>query len=131
LLSIGLVCEILFAPQGRTHLGIAQARARLEPYLAGRMLSTEVGSRWFQAAAAVLNTLSEPDQRTYLDRTVPARTNHEPIPPLAQSDDGIALGEVSFNWPTGDQAPLALTRGHRLRHRRRICRLGAPLFDRG
>jgi PglZ domain len=69
LLSIGLVCEILFAPQGRTHLGIAQARARLEPYLAGRMLSTEVGSRWFQAAAAVLNTLSEPDQRTYLDRT--------------------------------------------------------------
>jgi hypothetical protein len=69
LLPIGLVCEILFAPQGRTHLGIAQARARLEPYLAGRMLSTEVGSRWFQAAAAVLNTLPDPDQRAWLDRT--------------------------------------------------------------
>jgi hypothetical protein len=69
LLPIGLVCEILFAPQGRTHLGIAQARARLEPYLAGRMLATEVGSRWFQAAAAVLNTLPDPDQRVWLDRT--------------------------------------------------------------
>jgi hypothetical protein len=69
LLPIGLACEILFAPQGRTHLGIAQARARVEPYLGGRMLSTELGSRWSQASAAVLNTLSDPDQRAWLDRT--------------------------------------------------------------
>jgi hypothetical protein len=69
LLPIGLVCEILFAPQGRAHLGLAQARARLEPYMSGHMLSTEVGSRWFQAAAAVLATLTDADQRAWLDQT--------------------------------------------------------------
>lgn len=69
LLPIGLVCEILFSSHGRTDLGIAQARARLEPYLAGRMLSSEVGSAWFQSSAAVLATLSDASQREWLDRT--------------------------------------------------------------
>jgi hypothetical protein len=69
LLPIGLVCEILFSSHGRTDLGIAQARARLEPYLAGRMLSSEVGSAWFQSSAAVLATLSDASQREWLDHT--------------------------------------------------------------
>jgi hypothetical protein len=69
LLPIGLVCEVLFSSQGRVHLGIAQARARLEPYLAGRMLSTDVGSTWFQASASVLATLPDTSQREWLDRT--------------------------------------------------------------
>src|SRR6266511_1498227 len=69
LLPIGLVCEVLFSSHGRAHLGIAQARARLEPYLAGRMLSTEVGSTWFQASASVLATLPDSSQRQWLDRT--------------------------------------------------------------
>jgi PglZ domain len=68
-LPIGLACEVLFAPQGRSHLSIAQARARLEPYLGGHMLSAEVGSRWFQSAAPALATLTDPDRREWLDRT--------------------------------------------------------------
>lgn len=68
LLPIGSVCEILFAPQGLSDLNIAQARARLEPYLAGRMLSTELGIRWSQAAGAVLTSLTAADQRTWLER---------------------------------------------------------------
>jgi hypothetical protein len=39
LLPIGLACEILFSDDGRQHMGIAQSRARLEPYMAGRMLT--------------------------------------------------------------------------------------------
>ncbi len=56
LLPIGLVCEILFAPQGRTHLGIAQARARLEPYLAWHMLST--GGDEIETLARAYRTLA-------------------------------------------------------------------------
>jgi hypothetical protein len=68
LLPIGLACEILFAPQGRTDLGLAQARARLEPYLAGRMLSSDMGIRWFRTAAAALRTLTDAEQRGWLER---------------------------------------------------------------
>jgi hypothetical protein len=69
LLPIGLVCEILFSPDGLNHLEIAQARARLEAYTAGHMLSSEVGHAWFAAAASVLATLPEASGRDWLERT--------------------------------------------------------------
>lgn len=69
LLPIGLVCEILFAPEARGEMGIAQARARLEPYLGGRSLSSEVGNAWFRAAVSVLDALPETNARDWLERT--------------------------------------------------------------
>ncbi|HSF33989.1 MAG TPA: BREX-2 system phosphatase PglZ, partial [Candidatus Tectomicrobia bacterium] len=68
LLPIGLACEILFSVEGRQHLSIAQARARLEPYMSGRVLTSDVGNAWSTAAAAVLNGLPDPTARDWLDR---------------------------------------------------------------
>jgi hypothetical protein len=68
LLPIGLAGEILFSGDGRQHLGIAQARARLEPYMAGQILTSELWNAWFAAAAAVLDRLPEPTARDWLDR---------------------------------------------------------------
>lgn len=69
LLPIGLVCEILFSAEARSQIGIAQARARLEPYMGGRSLSSEVGGAWFRAATAVLAALPEANARDWLERT--------------------------------------------------------------
>lgn len=68
LLPIGLLCEILYAPDGRRQMGIAEARARLEPYVAGRTLSSEIGHAWFEAAKAVLVSLPDSDAYEWLDR---------------------------------------------------------------
>ena len=68
LLPIGLVCEILYASEGQSQMGIAQARARLEPYVAGRTLSSEIGHAWFEAAQAVLDTLPDAEARACLQR---------------------------------------------------------------
>ena len=68
LLPIGLACEILFSVDGRQHLGIAQARARLEPYIFGRMLTSEVGNAWFTAAASVLAELPDLTASEWCDR---------------------------------------------------------------
>jgi hypothetical protein len=68
LLPIGLVCEILYAAEERTQMGIAQARARLEPYIAGRTLSSEMARAWFEAAQTALSTLPDADARAWLDR---------------------------------------------------------------
>jgi hypothetical protein len=68
LLPIGLICEILYASDGRKQMGIAQARARLEPYVAGRTLSSKIGRAWFEAAQAVLVVLPDSDARAWLDR---------------------------------------------------------------
>jgi hypothetical protein len=43
LLPIGLVCEVLFSPAGRKQISLAQARARLEPYVGGHAVSSGVG----------------------------------------------------------------------------------------
>jgi PglZ domain len=69
LLPIGLACEILFSANGRQHLGIAQARARLEPYMAGRMLTSEMGGAWFAAAALVLAGLPDTTAMDWLNHT--------------------------------------------------------------
>lgn len=69
LLPIGLVCEILCSPEARHQIGMAQARARLEPYMGGRSLSSEVGRMWFRAATSVLAALPEAHARDWLDRT--------------------------------------------------------------
>ena len=69
LLPIGLVCEILFSAAGQRHIEIAQARARLESYLAGRLPSSEVGRAWAAAAAAALASLSEVERHNWLART--------------------------------------------------------------
>jgi hypothetical protein len=69
LLPIGLVCEILFSPDGLSHMEIAQARARLEAYTAGHMLSSEVGRAWFAAAASGPATLPDASARDWLERT--------------------------------------------------------------
>jgi hypothetical protein len=69
LLPIGLACEILFSADGQQHLGIAQSRARLEPYMAGRLLTSDVGNAWFTAAAAVLAGLPDTTAKDWLDRT--------------------------------------------------------------
>jgi len=68
LLPIGLVCEILYAADGQGQIGIAQARARLEPYIAGRALSSEMGRAWFDTAQAVLAALPNADAREWLER---------------------------------------------------------------
>ena len=68
LLPIGLACEILFSVDGRQHLSLAQARARLEPYMSGRVLTSDVGNAWSTAAAAVVNGLPDPTARDWLDR---------------------------------------------------------------
>jgi len=67
LIPIGLACEILFSGDGRQHLGIAQSRARLEPYMAGRLLTSDVGDAWFAAAAAVLAGLPDTSARDWLN----------------------------------------------------------------
>jgi PglZ domain len=67
LLPIGLACEILFSVEGRHHLSLAQARARLEPYMSGRVLTSDVGNAWSTAAAAVLNGLPDSTARDWLD----------------------------------------------------------------
>jgi hypothetical protein len=67
LLPIGLACEILFSADARQHVGIAQARARLEPYMAGRLLTSDVGDSWFAAAAAVLAGLPDTTARDWLN----------------------------------------------------------------
>ena len=66
LLPIGLACEILFSAEARQHLGIAQARARLEPYMAGRLLTSDLGEAWFAAAAAVFAGLPDTAVRDWL-----------------------------------------------------------------
>jgi PglZ domain len=68
LLPIGLACEILFSVEGRPHLSIAQARARLEPYMSGRVLTSDAGNAWSTAAAAVLSGLPDATAREWLDR---------------------------------------------------------------
>src|SRR5262249_46754232 len=68
LLPMGLVCEILFAPAGQRLIGIAQARARLEAYLAGRLPSSEVGRAWAAAAASALASLPESQRHDWLAR---------------------------------------------------------------
>src|SRR6266540_3049107 len=67
LLPIGLACEILFSADGRQHLSIAQARASIEPYMAGRLLTSDVGDDWFAAAAAVLAGLPDTTARDWLN----------------------------------------------------------------
>jgi hypothetical protein len=67
LLPIGLACEILFSADRRQHLGIAQARARLEPYMAGRLLTSDVGDDWFAAASTVLAGLPDTTARDWLN----------------------------------------------------------------
>ena len=69
LLPIGLACEILFAPAGQRQIGLAQARARLEPYLARRLPSSEIGRTWAAAAGSALASLPEAEQRDGLART--------------------------------------------------------------
>jgi PglZ domain len=66
LLPLGLACEVLFSADGRQHLDIAQARARLEPYMAGRLLTSDVGDAWFAAAVAVLAGLPDASARDWL-----------------------------------------------------------------
>jgi hypothetical protein len=66
LLPLGLVCDILFAPAAQQQLEIAQARVRLEPYLAGRLPPSEVGHAWAAAAASVLAALPEGDRHAVL-----------------------------------------------------------------
>jgi hypothetical protein len=43
--------------------------ARLEPYIAGRMLTSEVGNAWFTAAASVLAELPDLTAAEWCDRT--------------------------------------------------------------
>ena len=69
LLPIGLVCDILFAPAAQRQLEIAQARVRLEPYLAGRLPPSEVGHAWAAAAVSVLAALPEGDRQAVLAQT--------------------------------------------------------------
>ena len=68
LVPIGLVCEILFSPGGQRQIEIAQARARLEPYLAGRLPSSEVGHAWAAAAASALAALPTSQRHDWLAR---------------------------------------------------------------
>ena len=68
LLPIGLVCDILFSPGGQRQIEIAQARARLEPYLAGRLPSSEVGRAWAAAAASALAALPTSQRHDWLAR---------------------------------------------------------------
>ena len=68
LLPIGLVCDILFSPGGQRQIEIAQARARLEPYLAGRLPSSEVGCAWAAAAASALAALPTSQRHDWLAR---------------------------------------------------------------
>jgi hypothetical protein len=68
LVPIGLVCEILFSPDGQQQVEIAQARARLEPYLVGRLPSSDVGRAWANAAASVLASLPEGQRHDWLAR---------------------------------------------------------------
>ena len=54
----------------QVHQGdIAQARARLESYLAGRLPSSEVGRAWATAAMSVLAALPEAQAHDWLART--------------------------------------------------------------
>jgi hypothetical protein len=69
LLPLGLVCEILFAPAGQKHIEIAQARARFESYLAGRLPSSEVGRAWAVASVSTLAVLPEAQTHDWLART--------------------------------------------------------------
>jgi hypothetical protein len=66
LLPIGLVCDILFAPAAQRQLEMAQARVRLEPYLARRQPTSEVGQAWATAAASVLAALPEGERHAVL-----------------------------------------------------------------
>ena len=68
LVPIGLVCDILFSPGGQRQIEIAQARARLEPYLAGRLPSSEVGRAWAAAAASALAALPTSQRHDWLAR---------------------------------------------------------------
>ena len=68
LVPIGLVCDILFSPGGQRQIEIAQARARLEPYLAGRLPSSEVGCAWAAAAASALAALPTSQRHDWLAR---------------------------------------------------------------
>ena len=63
-----LVCDILFSPGGQRQIEIAQARARLEPYLAGRLPSSEVGCAWAAAAASALAALPTSQRHDWLAR---------------------------------------------------------------
>ena len=69
LLPIGLVCDILFAPAAQRQLEIAQARVRLEPYLAGRLPPSEVGHAWAAAAVSVLVAVPEGERQAVLAQT--------------------------------------------------------------
>ena len=55
LIPLGLVCQVLFAPEGEEGPGLATAATRLEErFLAGISLTPEVGRQWGAAVAAVV-----------------------------------------------------------------------------
>ncbi len=68
LMPIGLVCEVLFVEGGRGGSNLAQAVARLEPFLGGNTLRSELGRAWSGAACHVLDRMSEEERRGWLER---------------------------------------------------------------
>jgi hypothetical protein len=68
LLPIGLVCEILFAPQGRTHLHRAGACPSRGPFWRGECCRPRSALDGFRRQPQY-STLTDPDQRAWLDRT--------------------------------------------------------------
>jgi hypothetical protein len=92
LLPIGLVCDILFSPGGQRQIEIAQARARLEPYLAGRLPSSEVGRAWSAAATSALAALPSSQRHDWLARAERLLTD------LKASEHSALSGVLQSGW---------------------------------
>jgi hypothetical protein len=92
LLPIGLVCDILFSPAGQQQIEIAQARARLESYLAGRLPSSEVGRAWSAAATSALAALPASQRHDWLARAEQLLTD------LKASEYSALSGVLQSGW---------------------------------
>lgn len=68
LLPIGLVCEVLFAGEGRRSATLSQAIARLEPFVGGRTLTADQGRAWHEAARGVWDGLPPDAQQVWVER---------------------------------------------------------------
>jgi len=67
-LPLGLVCGVIFAPDGEGQAALGQAAIRLERFMNDKQVGVQEGQAWATAAEQVVRSLSVEDYRAVLDR---------------------------------------------------------------
>lgn len=67
-LPLGLVCDVIFEPEGEGETALAQASIRLERFVNDKHIGTTEGRAWARAAAQLIDTAGLEALRAALDR---------------------------------------------------------------